>query len=181
MDTKTGPRPPREPLGGPKGGPEPLRMPQGPPKAAPKRLRELSHASQRRSSSDQGPPKSAQGSANSPQNGVSEAQNRARGACEDEKCQFRGKCFATRPCRCARHFGPPKSIPDRPEIVPSRPVGPLELLLRSTLVPRRHLERPQRVTRGDSGRLGGPQGSPKVDSSLPGVRAKSGRPPVLIG
>ena len=69
--------------------------------------------------------KSAQGGSKRLRKGVLEAQNRARGAREGKKSEFRQKCSATRPCRCARHFGPPqndpKSVPNRSKALPGTP------------------------------------------------------------
>ena len=52
-----------------------------------------------------------------------DAQERESGAQvnrQSGKSRFRQKCSATRPCRCARHFGPFQSMPKSAKIFPNR-------------------------------------------------------------
>ena len=97
---------PREPSGVPRTPQSAQECPQKRQKWRPERHRRRPWTPQGRPRSDQVASKSAQGGSKRLQKGVWEAQNRARGTREAKKSQFRQKCSATRPCRCARHFEP---------------------------------------------------------------------------
>ena len=131
-------------------------------KKAPSGAKDALGSPQGRPKSDQGRPKSAQRGPEGSPEGPRERRNRPQVGLRSEKSQICEKCSATRPCRRSRHFAPPRSTPNRPKIVPSRSLEPLERPPRSTLVARRCLKRPRRATSVDSGRLGRPQGSPVV-------------------
>ena len=125
---------------------------------------------QGRPKSDQGRPKSTQRGPKGSPEGPRERQNRPQVGLRSEKSQICEKCSATRPCRRSRHFAPPRSTPNRPKIVPSRSLEPVERPPRSTLVARRCLKRRRRATGVDSGRLGRPQGSPRGRLSCAFIR-----------
>ena len=152
------------------------------PRGAPSGPKDALGGPQGRPKSDQGRPKSAQRGPEGSPEGPRERQNRPQVGLRSEKSQICEKCSATRPCRRSRHFAPPRSTPNRPKIVPSRSLEPLERPPRSTLVARRCLKRPRRATSVDSGRLGRPQGSPVVRAhSLTPCPPPSPLSPIRIG
>ena len=96
-----------------------LSAPKSAPRHAPRDSEGALGDPQGRPRSEQGPPKTALKGSERPQEGLQEEQNRAQGGRRREKNQFLQKCSATRPCRCARHFGLPQialeSVQDGPK------------------------------------------------------------------
>ena len=171
---QNGPRSAQGAIGGPKGAQSAQGCPQKRPRLGPERHRRRPWTPQGRPRSDQVTPKSAQGGSKRLPKGVWEAQNRARGTREAKKSQFRQKCSATRPCRYARHFGPPqidpKSVPNRSKTLPQTPQATSSVDIDPS-------EAPRAASASDSGRLGPPREPPGVAQGRlePPRRARSFR------
>ena len=99
---------------------------------------------QGRPKSAQEVPKSAKNEPKSTHGRPRERKNREKVTHRGEKSEFEQRCSATRPCRCAEHFGPlqtaPKSIQNGSKCV----LEPLGRPLWSILVAQERLWRPRR-------------------------------------
>ena len=124
---------PKAPQKGPQDGPRAtLGSPRGTPRAA------------------KGPQRAPRGSPRATLRGPWERPNRVKVGHRSEKGRFWQKCSATRPCRCAEHFGPPEIARKSTQSGPKSVLEPLERPLRSLLVAQERLGRPRRPTSIDS-------------------------------
>ena len=127
------------------------------PKGTPRMPKGALGETQGHPKSGQASPKSAQREPQSEPERPRERPNRVKVGHRSEKSRFWQKCSATRPCRCAEHFGPPEIAPKSTQNGPKWVLEPLEGLLRSLLVAQERFGRPRELPRIDCEPLRCPQ------------------------
>ena len=133
------------------------KAPKSTPKGTPKRPKGALGEPQGHPKSGQGSPKSAWREPKSDPERPLVRQNRVKVGHGSEKNRFWQKCSATRPCRCAEHFGPPEIAPKWTQNGPKWVLEPLEGLLRSLFIAQERFGRPRELLRMDFEPLRCPQ------------------------